>query len=208
MIAVDQLLVPRQGRPIARSTRQRNSNPGVQGRGISHFRDGSVIAAIHWTRVPVGIQQQRSGRSISRRAIFRCRLPRKSSVHGQGLKEVRRDGRLGFRRLYGRQAGRQGAPRNLLPLPHLPAEKSRLCLHPLRTLGVLEILRIRFRGNFWIATAIANAVWLLGDVIGHPRELLLRNNHAANNSGMIIQAEIITPLLILFLTFYHYRASS
>ena len=71
------------------------------------------------------------------------------------------------------------------------------------TVGVLGILCIWFRGNFWLATAIANAVWLLGDAVGHVRQERLYNNHAANNSGVFLYAEIMTPLLILFLTFYH-----
>src|ERR1700689_5302430 len=35
------------------------------------------------------------------------------------------------------------------------------------TLGALGVLCIWLRGNFWLATSIANAVWLLGDAIGH-----------------------------------------
>lgn len=70
------------------------------------------------------------------------------------------------------------------------------------TVGVLGILCLWIRGNFWLATAIANAVWLLGDAIGHIRQIVLNNNHAANNSGIFLFAEIITPLLILFLALY------
>jgi hypothetical protein len=70
------------------------------------------------------------------------------------------------------------------------------------TIGVLGVLCIWIRGNFWLATAIANAVWLLGDAIGHIRQMTINNNHAANNSGIFLIAEIITPLLILFLALY------
>src|SRR6202042_2717420 len=35
------------------------------------------------------------------------------------------------------------------------------------TVGVLGLLCVWIRGNFWLATAIANAVWLLGDAVGH-----------------------------------------
>jgi hypothetical protein len=76
------------------------------------------------------------------------------------------------------------------------------------TVGVLGILCLWIRGNFWLVTAIASAVWLLGDAIGHLREVTLHNNHAANNSGIFLYAEIITPLLILFLALYNRRASS
>lgn len=64
------------------------------------------------------------------------------------------------------------------------------------TVGVLGILCLKFRGNFWLATAIANAVWLLGDAVGHVRQVVLYNNHASNNSGVFLVAEFIVPLLI------------
>src|SRR5277367_5685745 len=69
------------------------------------------------------------------------------------------------------------------------------------TVGVLGILCVWIRGNFWLATAIANAVWLLGDAVGHIREMVVNNNHAPNNAGMFLAAEIITPLAILLLAF-------
>ncbi len=74
------------------------------------------------------------------------------------------------------------------------------------TVGVLGILSLWFHGDFWLATAIANAVWLLGDSIGHIRQMVLNNNHAANNSGIFLLTEIITPLVILFLALYHRSA--
>jgi hypothetical protein len=76
------------------------------------------------------------------------------------------------------------------------------------TVGVLGILCLWFRANFWLATAIANAVWLLGDSVGHIRQLLLYNDRAANNSGVFLYAEIVTPVLILFLTLYHRRKTA
>ncbi len=74
------------------------------------------------------------------------------------------------------------------------------------TVGVLGVLCLWIRGNFWMATAIANAVWLLGDAVGHMRQIALNNNHAANNSGIFLIAEVITPLVILALTLYHRSA--
>jgi hypothetical protein len=76
------------------------------------------------------------------------------------------------------------------------------------TLGVLGILCPWFRGNFWLATAVANAVWLLGDAIGHIRQMLLFNNHAANNSGIFLAAELLTPTLILGLALYNRSTDS
>ena len=73
------------------------------------------------------------------------------------------------------------------------------------TVGVLGVLCAWFRGNFWLATAIGNAIWFLGDAVGHIRQVVLYNDHAANNSGLFLYLEIVTPLLMLFLTLYHRR---
>lgn len=73
------------------------------------------------------------------------------------------------------------------------------------TVGVLGVLCLKYRGDFWLATAIANAVWLLGDAVGHIRQMTLNNDHAANNSGIFLIFEFIVPLVILALTLYHRR---
>ena len=71
------------------------------------------------------------------------------------------------------------------------------------TVGVLGILCAWFGGDFWLATAIANAVWLLGDAVGHVRQMVSSHNYAPDNSGIFLYIEILTPLLIAFLTLYH-----
>jgi hypothetical protein len=71
------------------------------------------------------------------------------------------------------------------------------------TVGLLGVLCVKFRGDFWLATAIANAVWLLGDAVGHIRQMTLYNNHASNNSGIFLVTEIMMPIVILALTLYH-----
>jgi hypothetical protein len=63
------------------------------------------------------------------------------------------------------------------------------------------------RGNFWLATAIANAVWLLGDAVGHIRQIVLTNNQAANNSGVFLVVEFTMPVLILILALFCRRAT-
>jgi hypothetical protein len=73
------------------------------------------------------------------------------------------------------------------------------------TVGVLGVLCLKLRGNFWLATSIANAVWLLGDAVGHVRQMTLNHNHAANNSGVFLITEFIMPVVILCLTLYHRR---
>src|ERR1700727_2744340 len=73
------------------------------------------------------------------------------------------------------------------------------------TVGVLGVLCLKFSADFWLATAIANAVWLLGDAVGHVRQMTLNNNHTSNNSGIFLVTEIIMPLVILSLALYDPR---
>ena len=53
------------------------------------------------------------------------------------------------------------------------------------------------------AWPISPSAWLLGDAVGHIREMALHNNHAENNSGIFLIAEIVTPVVILILAMYH-----
>jgi hypothetical protein len=73
------------------------------------------------------------------------------------------------------------------------------------TVGVLGVLCFVFRGEFWLATAIADAVWLLGDAFGHIREMVVNNNHAENNAGIFLIFELVMPVLTLGLVLYHRR---
>src|SRR5258708_4704826 len=71
------------------------------------------------------------------------------------------------------------------------------------TVGVLGVLCLKFRDDFWLATAIANTVWLLGDAVGHVRQMVLNGDYATNNSGLFLVMEFIMPLLILGLVLFH-----
>lgn len=62
------------------------------------FPDGAIIR-VALDSCLVGRQQQSPGRSVPGRSIFRCRIPGEYAGHGQRLKKVRRDGRLGVWRL-------------------------------------------------------------------------------------------------------------
>jgi hypothetical protein len=73
------------------------------------------------------------------------------------------------------------------------------------TVGVLGVLCLIYRDGFWLATAIADAVWLLGDAVGHIRELVVHNNHAENNAGIFLVFELAMPVLILGLVLYYSR---
>jgi Cytochrome P460 len=76
------------------------------------FPDGTIIAALHYGHVPSAENNKVFGQ-----ANLSSLAPHEHSVYGQGLHEVRRDGRLGVRYLHRRQTRRRGVNEKLLPLP-------------------------------------------------------------------------------------------
>ena len=66
------------------------------------FPDGAIIAALHYSHVP----SEENNKVFGDNGTLRTRHPDEHSVYGQGYKKVRRDGRLGFRSLPGRQTWR------------------------------------------------------------------------------------------------------
>ncbi|MFC1767989.1 DUF6790 family protein [Candidatus Margulisiibacteriota bacterium] len=65
--------------------------------------------------------------------------------------------------------------------------------------GVLGILCFWFRGNFWLATGIGNAIFLLGAAFGHIREMMKGNLAPYNTGAVLFVGDIFMPLLIITL---------
>ena len=63
--------------------------------------------------------------------------------------------------------------------------------------GVLGILCIWIRGNFWTATVIGVSIFLLGDAIGHISNILVTGNYATGNAGAVLVLDILVPLLLI-----------
>jgi len=93
------------------------------------FPDGAVIASLHYRFVPSEEKNKAFGQAQS----FVPGESHERSVHGQGLKEVHLDRRLGIRSF---QSGRHHCGRDpAQDLRALPREGlARFCLYPLLTL--------------------------------------------------------------------------
>ncbi|MDE2571170.1 MAG: hypothetical protein KGM44_01445 [bacterium] len=74
-------------------------------------------------------------------------------------------------------------------------------------IGVLGVLCIWMRGNFWAATVIAASVWLWGDAVGHVREIALSHNFALGSAGPALFAGILTPAVLIALLIAHVSES-
>ena len=70
--------------------------------------------------------------------------------------------------------------------------------------GVLGILCIWFRKNFWLATGLGWSLFLIGAGYGHLRDLIAKNNYAPYNYGYIAP-DLLLPLIILVLLALNYK---
>jgi hypothetical protein len=73
--------------------------------------------------------------------------------------------------------------------------------------GVLGLLCIWFRGNFWTATIIGASIWLLGDGVGHLALLYNQDPTLANATGkdlnnwIMLVTDFLIPITLLLLLF-------
>lgn len=72
--------------------------------------------------------------------------------------------------------------------------------------GVLGILCIWFRDNFWMATIIGASIWLIGDGIGHLSLLYgaeggLAASKAEINNWIMLITDFVIPITLLLLFF-------
>jgi hypothetical protein len=65
--------------------------------------------------------------------------------------------------------------------------------------GVMGLLCIWLRGNFWCATIVGYGVFLWGAAEGHLREIVVNANHAQGNAGAPLYIDIAMPLIFIAL---------
>ncbi len=71
---------------------------------------------------------------------------------------------------------------------------------------MLGLLAFRFRGNFWLATAIGYAVFLIGAGVVHIHQIVAADNRAPLNAGAAILAgDLLSPVVLLVLVVIHRR---
>lgn len=73
--------------------------------------------------------------------------------------------------------------------------------------GVLGILCIWLRNNFWLATIIGYSTFLWGAAYGHIRDIVEHHNYAPGNAGLVLYLDIFVPILLIVL-YVVYRVSS
>jgi hypothetical protein len=66
-------------------------------------------------------------------------------------------------------------------------------------LGLAALLCVRFRDRYWLAVLIVATVSLWGDAFGHIHQEVVNDNHDPDNTGPVLYADIVFPLVGLLL---------
>ena len=73
--------------------------------------------------------------------------------------------------------------------------------------GVLGVLCARFRDGFLLAAVIAVSISYLGDAYGHLHQTAIHDNHAPDNTGLLLWSDFIVPLVAIALYALRERAT-
>jgi len=65
--------------------------------------------------------------------------------------------------------------------------------------GILGLLCLKFRDNFWTATVIAVSVFYWGAAYGHLMDIIQHANYAPGNAGAVLYFDIILPIVLIVL---------
>ena len=70
--------------------------------------------------------------------------------------------------------------------------------------GILGILCLKFRDNFWTATVVAVSIFYWGAAYGHLLNIIQTGNLSPGNAGYALYGDFIIPLVLIVL-FVAYR---
>ena len=75
-------------------------------------------------------------------------------------------------------------------------------------IGVLGMLCCRFRDGFLLAAVVAVSICYLGDAYGHIHQAAIHDNHAPDNTGLVLWSDFIAPLVAIALYTFQRRAAA
>jgi hypothetical protein len=64
-------------------------------------------------------------------------------------------------------------------------------------LGVAAVLCIWFRDRYWLAIVVVATISLWGDAFGHIHQEIVNDNHDPDNTGPVLYADIVVPLVAI-----------
>jgi len=65
--------------------------------------------------------------------------------------------------------------------------------------GVLGLMSIWYRGDFWLATIVGFSIWILADGLHHIVQLVVDHNYSPGNLGVNLITDLVVPVVLLIL---------
>lgn len=72
--------------------------------------------------------------------------------------------------------------------------------------GILGILSIWYRGNFWLATIWGFSIWIIADGIHHIVDMVQNDNYAPGNIGINLITDLTVPTILLIILYFYRKA--
>jgi hypothetical protein len=66
-------------------------------------------------------------------------------------------------------------------------------------LGGVAVMCVWFRDRFWLAVIVVAAISLWGDAYGHIHQEVVNDNHDPDNTGPVLYADVLFPLVAIAL---------
>jgi len=63
-------------------------------------------------------------------------------------------------------------------------------------MGIVGLLCLKFRGEFWTAVVAGTGIFYVGADLGHLWELVVNGNTAANNAGPVMYFDLFYPVVL------------
>lgn len=64
-------------------------------------------------------------------------------------------------------------------------------------LGILGLMCVWRRGDFWLATIIMASVFSWGAAFGHIDQIIRFKNFAPNNAGVMLYSDLLSPVILI-----------
>ena len=69
--------------------------------------------------------------------------------------------------------------------------------------GILGLMSIFYRGDFWLAVIVGFSIWILSDGFHHLYQALMAHNLSSGNIGVPMWTDFIVPIILLVLLYFH-----
>ena len=66
-------------------------------------------------------------------------------------------------------------------------------------MGIVGLLCLKFRGEFWTAMIAGAGIFCMGAGLGHVWELVVNGNTAPNNAGTVMYFDLLYPVFLVIL---------